>query len=66
MYYNQSYAGHGTAYGRRNYAFAQSHQRAAVNVYKTETSYELMVFAPGRVKENFNIKARGNELNNFL
>ena len=37
-------------------------QRAAVNVYKTETSYEMLVFAPGRIKDNFHINVKGNEL----
>ena len=62
MYYNQSCAPQGAAYGRHRHQFWQSHQRAAVNVYKTETSYELLVFAPGRIKENFSVRAQGNEL----
>ena len=62
MYYNQSWAPRGATYGRHHERFWQSHQRAPVNVYKTGTSYELLVFAPGRVKENFNVKAQGNEL----
>jgi HSP20 family protein len=62
MYYNQSCATHGATFGRRQQQFWQSHQRAAVNVYKTENSYELLVFAPGRVKENFSVNAQGNEL----
>jgi len=37
-------------------------QRAAVNIYKTADSYEMLVFAPGRVKENFNVQVKGNEL----
>jgi len=37
-------------------------QRAAVNVYKTNTSYEMLVFAPGRIKEHFSIDVRGKEL----
>jgi HSP20 family protein len=37
-------------------------QRAAVNVYKTDTSYEMLVFAPGRIKEHFSIDVRGKEL----
>jgi HSP20 family protein len=37
-------------------------QRAAVNVYKTATSYEMLVFAPGRIKEHFSIDVRGKEL----
>ena len=39
----------------------QSVFRAPVNVYKTDNSYELLVFAPGRVKENFNVKTKGTE-----
>jgi len=38
-------------------------ERAAVNIYRTETSYELMVFAPGRIKEHFHLAINGNELN---
>lgn len=60
--YNQRFAQHGAAHGRRHHPFMQSHFRAAVNVYKTENSYELLVFAPGRVKENFSVKAQGSEL----
>ena len=60
--YNQRFAQHGAAHGRRNHPFMQSHFRAPVNVYKTENSYELLVFAPGRVKENFSVKAQGTEL----
>jgi HSP20 family protein len=37
-------------------------QRAAVNIYKTETSYEMLVFAPGRIKEHFSVSVKGNEL----
>jgi HSP20 family protein len=37
-------------------------QRAAVNVYTTDTSYEMLVFAPGRIKEHFSIDVRGKEL----
>lgn len=59
--YNQSGAIYG-AYRRHRNQFWQSHQRAAVNIYKTENSYELLVFAPGRIKENFNVKTRGTEL----
>ncbi|MEP6684523.1 MAG: Hsp20/alpha crystallin family protein [Parafilimonas sp.] len=62
MYNRQSFAPHGAAYGRRNHPFMQSHFRAPVNVYKTENSFELMVFAPGRIKENFSVKSKGNEL----
>jgi HSP20 family protein len=37
-------------------------QRAAVNIYKTETSFEMLVFAPGRIKEHFSLGVKGNEL----
>ena len=62
MYNKQFYAPFGAAHGRRHHPFMQSHFRAPVNVYKTEISYELLVFAPGRVKENFSLKTQGNEL----
>jgi HSP20 family protein len=61
MYYNQSCAAKGNAYGNRN-LFIRSMQRAAVNIYKTENSYELLVFAPGRIKEHFHLDVKGNEL----
>lgn len=62
MYNKQFQAQQGAAYGKRNHPFMQSHFRAPVNVYKTENSYELLVFAPGRVKDNFSVKAQGTEL----
>ena len=37
-------------------------QRAAVNIYQTDTSYEMLVFAPGRIREHFKINVEGNEL----
>ncbi|HNU86902.1 MAG TPA: Hsp20/alpha crystallin family protein [Ferruginibacter sp.] len=37
-------------------------QRAAVNIYKTESSFEMLVFAPGRIKEHFHLGVNGNEL----
>ena len=42
--------------------FIRSMQRAAVNIYKTENSYEMLVFAPGRIKEHFHLDVKGNEL----
>jgi len=69
MYYNQSCAAKGD-YGSRNPAYRtgrrhlliRSMQRAFVNIYKTENSYEMLVFAPGRIKENFHLDVKGNEL----
>lgn len=37
-------------------------QRASVNVYKTENSYEMLVFAPGRIKEHFHLDVKGSTL----
>ena len=63
MYYNQSCAAKGNYYGNSARAgFIRSMQRAAVNIFKTDSSYEMLVFAPGRIKENFHIDVKGNEL----
>lgn len=40
----------------------RSMQRAAVNIYKTDTSFEMLVFAPGRIKEHFKIDVQGTTL----
>lgn len=70
MNYYQSCAAKGNYSGNRNlpggragrHLFTRSIERAAVNVYKTETSFEMLVFAPGRIKENFSLGVKGNEL----
>lgn len=63
MYYNQSCAAKGNHYGNSAKAgFIRSMQRAAVNVHKTDNSYEMLVFAPGRIKENFHIDVKGDQL----
>lgn len=63
MYYNQSCAAKGAYPGsRQQHQLIRSMQRAAVNIYKTENSYEMLVFAPGRIKENFHLNVKGNEL----
>src|SRR5215813_13630196 len=63
MYYNQSCAAKGNYYGNSARAgFIRSMQRAAVNIYKTENSYEMLVFAPGRIREHFKIDVEGKEL----
>jgi HSP20 family protein len=63
MNYNQSCAAKGNYSGNRNrHLFIRSMQRAAVNVYKTDNSFEMLVFAPGRIKENFNLGVKGREL----
>ena len=64
MNYNQSCAAKGNYSGsRKRQLHNRSLQRAAVNVYRTDTSFEMLVFAPGRIKENFHLEVKGNELN---
>jgi len=62
MHYNQSCAAKGNAYGNPARGFIRSMQRAAVNIYKTDNSFEMLVFAPGRIKEHFHLDINGNEL----
>lgn len=63
MYYNQSCAAKGAQHGNRQRPlFIRSMQRAAVNIYRTESSYEMLVFAPGRIREHFHIDVEGREL----
>ena len=63
MHYNQSCAAKGNRFGNPARAgFIRSMQKAAVNIYKTENSYEMLVFAPGRIKEHFQLDVKGNEL----
>ena len=63
MNYYQSCAAKGNYSGSGNrHLLIRSMQRAAVNIYKTDTSFEMLVFAPGRIKENFNLGVKGNEL----
>ena len=61
MYYNQSWAAKGNNYENKH-LYARSMQRASVNIYKTENSYEMLVFAPGRIRDNFHLNVKGNEL----
>ncbi len=60
MYYETAKAakGHGRGADPR-YRMAE---RAAVNIYRTENSYEMLVFAPGRIKEHFTVAVEGTEL----
>lgn len=63
MNYNQSWAAKGHEHGSRNkHLLIRSMQRAAVSIYKTANSHELLVFAPGRIKEHFHLDVKGNEL----
>jgi len=62
MYYNQSSAAKGNHGDRYQRLFNRALQRASVNVYKTEKSFEMLVFAPGRIKEHFHLDVKGNQL----
>ncbi len=62
MHYNQSCAAKGNYGGRRQHQSYRSMQRAAVNIYKTENSFEMLVFAPGRIREHFHLDVRDKEL----
>lgn len=62
MHYNQSCAAKGNYGSRQRPLLIRSMQRAAVNIYKTGSSYEMLVFAPGRIKEHFRIDVNGQEL----
>ena len=63
MHYNQSCATKGKSYGNpARSGFIRSMQKAAVNIFKTENSYEMLVFSPGRIKEHFQLGVNGNEL----
>jgi HSP20 family protein len=63
MDYNQSCAAKGEHYGSRHrHLLNRSMQRAAVNVYKTENSFEMLLFAPGRIKEHFHLDVKAGEL----
>ena len=63
MYYNQSCAAKGERTGKSERPlFIRSMQRAAVNIHKTDEGYEMLVFAPGRIKEHFSIDVQGREL----
>ncbi len=61
MHYNQSCAAKGEQGSRNRHLLIRSMQRASVNIYKTDNSYEMLVFAPGRVKENFHLDVKGNQ-----
>jgi HSP20 family protein len=62
MDYNQSWAAKGQAGNRHRHLLARSMERAAVNIYKTDNSYEMLLFAPGRIREHFHLDLKGNEL----
>jgi HSP20 family protein len=62
MYCHQTSAAKGAHGSGHRHLLYRSMQRAAVNVYKTGSSYEMLVFAPGRIKEHFGLALNGLEL----
>ena len=62
MHYNQSCAAKGNYGGRNRHLLIRSMERATVNVYKTDNSYEMLLFAPGRIREYFHLDVKGNQL----
>ena len=63
MHYNETCAAKGNNYGSRNkHLLIRSMHRASVNIYKTDSSYEMLVFAPGRIREHFHLDVKGNKL----
>jgi HSP20 family protein len=63
MNYHHEWAAKGHQHaGRERHLYARSMERAAVNIYRTDNSYELLLFAPGRLREHFHLEVRGSEL----
>ncbi len=62
MHYNQSCAAKGDYGSRNRHLLNRTMQRAAVNIFRTDTSYEMLVFAPGRIREHFHLDIKGNQL----
>src|ERR1700745_1333404 len=54
--------GHQHHGGRERRLHAISMERAAVNIYRTDNSYEMLLFAPGRIREHFHLEVKGREL----
>jgi HSP20 family protein len=62
MYYQHACAAKGEHGSRGRNLNIRSMQRASINIYRTEHSFEMLVFAPGRIKEHFSIDVKGHEL----
>jgi HSP20 family protein len=59
----QEWAAKGRHHGHgERHLYARSNERAAVNIFRTDSSYEMLVFAPGRIREHFHLEVKGNEL----
>ncbi|MEO8770560.1 MAG: Hsp20/alpha crystallin family protein [Ferruginibacter sp.] len=62
MHYNQSCAAKGDYGSRNRHLLNRTMQRASVNIFKTDSTYEMLVFAPGRIREHFHLDVKGNQL----
>lgn len=62
MYYAQTCAAKGTHGSNSRQMLYRSMERAAVNIYRTDNSYEMLVFAPGRIREHFQVHLEGDTL----
>ncbi|HUQ64734.1 MAG TPA: Hsp20/alpha crystallin family protein [Flavitalea sp.] len=62
MYNQHACAAKGDYRNRGRSQFIRSMQRASINIYRTENSFEMLVFAPGRIKEHFALDVKGNQL----
>jgi HSP20 family protein len=62
MYNQHACAAKGDYGNRGRNLFIRSMQRASINIFRTEHSFEMLVFAPGRIKEHFDLDVKGNEL----
>ncbi len=66
----ESATGCGPAFDKRQFRahhhgfnpYMAAMKKAPVSIYKTESTYELLVFAPGRAKENFKVAVKGSEI----
>lgn len=47
---------------RRFHPGMEAMVKAPVSIYKTATTYEILVFAPGRNKQNFHVSVKGEEI----
>ena len=62
MHNYESWAAKGHHGGRERHLYSRSMERAAVNIYRTDNSYVMLLFAPGRIREHFHLEVKGNEL----
>jgi HSP20 family protein len=69
MDYQQSWAAKGHSHhshhpqgNRERHLYSRSRERAAVNIYRTDNSFEVLLFAPGRIREHFHLEVKGNQL----